>query len=94
MLSEHESYYTTILLLLAFLGNMEVPSPEGKGFNNSTADYASIHTEGTDQPDLSYLVFDTQFESALNGNIPMEQPLSQESLKDTLKKQLEFCLSR
>lgn len=49
---------------------------------------------GTDQPDLSYLVFDQQFESAIEGDVSKEQPMSEENLRESLKKLLEFCFSR
>lgn len=102
MMSKHDSYFTTVLLLLASLGNLDIPSSEGKGFNaeypDSAADYAPVPTEGIvngiDHPDMSYLVFDPQFESAIDGNVPKEQPMSEGSLRESLKKQLEFCFSR
>ncbi|XP_030275161.1 la-related protein 4 isoform X2 [Sparus aurata] len=83
-------------------GNVDVPSSGGKGFNaeypDSTADFAPVPTEGivngTDHPDLSYLVFDQQFESAIEGDVSKEQPMSEESLRESLKKLLEFCFSR
>lgn len=101
---KHDSCFTTILLLLAssILGNVDVPSSGGKGYDaeypDSTADYAPVPTEGivngTDHPDLSYLVFDPQCESAIDCDVSKEQPMSEESLRDHLKKQLEFCFSR
>ncbi|KAM8757741.1 la-related protein 4 isoform 1-T1 [Acanthopagrus schlegelii] len=83
-------------------GNVEVPSSGGKGFDaeypDSTADFAPVPTEGivngTDHPDLSYLVFDQQFESAIEGDVSKEQPMSEENLRESLKKLLEFCFSR
>ena len=90
------------LLASCVLGNVEVPSTGGKGFDaeypDSTADFAPVPTEGivngTDQPDLSYLVFDQQFESAIEGDVSKEQPMSEENLRESLKKLLEFCFSR
>ena len=65
---------------------------------DGTADYAPVPTEGlvngTDHPDLTYLVFDPQCESAADGDASKEQPMSEESLRESLKKQLEFCFSR
>ncbi|XP_073324289.1 la-related protein 4 isoform X2 [Pagrus major] len=83
-------------------GNVEVPSSGGKGFDaeypDSTADFAPVATEGIvngiDHPDLSYLVFDQQFESAIEGDVSKEQPMSEEGLRESLKKRLEFCFSR
>lgn len=83
-------------------GYADVPSTGGKGYDaeypDSTADYASVTTEGivngTDHPDLGYLVFDPQCESAIDGDAAKEQSMSEESLRESLKKQLEFCFSR
>lgn len=101
-MSKQESYFTTILLLLVSSGTLDIPSSEGKGFiaeyPDNAADYASLPAEGIvnniDLPDMSYLVFDSQFESAIDGNVAKEQPLSEESLRESLKKRLEFCFSR
>lgn len=80
----------------------DVASSGGKGYDveypDSPADYASVPTEGivngTDHPDLGYLVFDPQCESAIDGDASKEQPMSEESLRESLKKQLEFYFSR
>lgn len=45
-------------------------------------------------PDLSYLVFDPLCESAVEADVTKEEPLSEENLREYLKKQLEFCFSR
>ncbi|XP_053171679.1 la-related protein 4 isoform X2 [Scomber japonicus] len=67
-------------------------------YPDTTADYAYAPTEGVvngmDQTDLGYLVFDSQCESPIDGDAPKEQPMSEESLRESLKKQLEFCFSR
>lgn len=84
------------------LGNIDVPSLDGKGFDaeypESAVDYSSVPTEdfvnGIDHPDLSYLGFEPQFESTVHGNISKDAPMSEESLRETLKKRLEFCFSR
>ncbi|KAM9362250.1 la-related protein 4 [Symphorus nematophorus] len=83
-------------------GNTDVPSSGGKGYDtehpDSPADYAPAPTEGIvngyDHPDLSYLVFDPQCETAIDCDVSKEQPMSEESLRESLKKQLEFCFSR
>ncbi|XP_034726475.1 la-related protein 4 isoform X1 [Etheostoma cragini] len=83
-------------------GYSDVPSSGGKGHNaeypDSTADYAPVLAKGivngVDQPDIGYLLFDPQCESAIEGNASKEQPISEESLRESLKKQLEFCFSR
>lgn len=83
-------------------GYSDVPSLGGKGYDaeypDITADYAPGPTEGivngTDHPDLMYLVFDPQIESTIVGDASEEQPMSEESLRESLKKQLEFCFSR
>ncbi|KAM9860175.1 la-related protein 4 [Aulostomus maculatus] len=63
-----------------------------------STDYSYMSTEGTvngiENPDLGYLVFDSQCESAVDGDVSNEQPLSGDSLRESLKKQLEFCFSR
>lgn len=84
------------------LGYSDVPSSGGKGcdgeYPDSTADFASVPTEGivngTDNPDLAYLAFDPQCESTVDGDACKEEPMSEESLRESLKKQLEFCFSR
>ncbi|XP_054473322.1 la-related protein 4 isoform X2 [Anoplopoma fimbria] len=67
-------------------------------YPDKTADYASVPTEGiengTDHPDSGYLAFDPQCESAIDADASEEQPMSEESLRESLKKQLEFCFSR
>lgn len=102
--SKHDSYFTTILLLPAssVLGYTDVPSAGSKGYDpeypDSAADYTSIPVEGIvngiNHPDLGFLVFDPQSESAVDGDATKEQPMSEESLRESLKKQLEFCFSR
>ncbi|XP_038552615.1 la-related protein 4 isoform X1 [Micropterus salmoides] len=77
-------------------------SSGGKGYNteypDTTANYVPIPTEGivngTDHLDLSYLVFDPQCESAIDDEVSKEQPMAEENLRESLKKQLEFCFSR
>ncbi len=98
MLHKQNMYFSTTLLASSVLGNVDVHSSEGKGYNaeypDSTADYVPVPTEGIvngiDYPDLSYLVFDEHCQS----DVSKEQPMSEESLREYLKKQLEFCFSR
>ncbi|KAM6927197.1 la-related protein 4 [Xenentodon cancila] len=47
-----------------------------------------------DQSDVGYLAFDPQGESATDFEVSKLQPVSEESLHESLKKRLEFCLSR
>lgn len=83
-------------------GNIDVPSLEGKGFDaeypESAVDFAPVPTEdianGVDHPDLSYLGFGPHFEPAINATVAKDAPMSEESLRESLKKQLEFCFSR
>lgn len=101
LLSKLDWYFTTILFLLA-LCYCNVSSSGGKecdtAYPDTTADYAYTPTEGVgngiDQTDLGYLVFDSECESPIDGDAPKEQPMSEESLRESLKKQLEFCFSR
>ncbi|XP_069564520.1 la-related protein 4 isoform X2 [Brachyistius frenatus] len=81
----------------------DVPSSGGKGYD---AEYVDIPADdapvpigtssGNDlhQPDSGYLVFDPQCDSAIDNDESKEQPVSEESLRDSLKKRLEFCFSR
>ncbi|XP_055365261.1 la-related protein 4 isoform X2 [Betta splendens] len=46
-----------------------------------------------DYPDVAYTVFDPQCELA-SDDLPKKEPMSEEILRETLKKQLEFCFSR
>ncbi|KAM7006426.1 la-related protein 4 [Tautogolabrus adspersus] len=83
-------------------GYSDVPSSGVKGYDaeypDSTADYAHVPTEGIvnciDDADLSYLVLDPQCDPAMDGDVLVEQPMSEESLRESLKKRLEFCFSR
>ncbi|KAM3622265.1 uncharacterized protein V6R79_022281 [Siganus canaliculatus] len=83
-------------------GNLDVTSSGGKGYDaefpDSTADYTPVPTDGIvngmDHTDLRYLVFDPQFESTIDDEVSKEQPMTEESLRESLKKQLEFCFSR
>ncbi|XP_044033725.1 la-related protein 4 isoform X2 [Siniperca chuatsi] len=82
-------------------GYSDIPSSGGKGYDteypDSTADYVPVSTEGivngTDHPDLRYLAFDPQCESAID-DVTKQQPMSEENLRESLKKQLEFCFCR
>lgn len=104
MLSEFDGYFTTVSLTFAssVLGDLDDSSSGGKGcdaeYPDSTADYAPVPTDGTvngvDHLDMSYLVFDPQCELAIDAEVSKEQPMSEESLRESLKKQLEFCFSR
>lgn len=84
------------------LGNTNIASLEGKGFDveypESAVDYISVPTEdvvnGIDHLDLGYLGFEPQFESAISETISKDALTSEESLRESLKKQLEFCFSR
>ncbi len=50
--------------------------------------------DGIEHPDLTYLVFDPHCETAIDGDVSKAQPMSEETLRESLKKQLEFCFSR
>ncbi|XP_023646422.1 la-related protein 4 isoform X2 [Paramormyrops kingsleyae] len=47
---------------------------------------------GVDSPDLAFTVYEPV--SGLAGDVSQEQPISPENLRESLKKQLEFCFSR
>lgn len=84
------------------IGYLDIPSTEEKEcdseYSDLTSDYAYVPTEGTVDgvinPDLGYIVFQSPCESTGDGDVPDEQPTSEESLRESLKKQLEFCFSR
>ncbi|KAF0035021.1 hypothetical protein F2P81_012779 [Scophthalmus maximus] len=83
-------------------GYPDVPSSGAQGLDNEfpdgAADFAAVATEdnenGLNQPDMGFLVFDPQSDSAVDCDVSKEQPMSEENLRDSLKKQLEFCFSR
>ncbi|XP_041835854.1 la-related protein 4 [Melanotaenia boesemani] len=82
-------------------GYSDVPSLGGKGYYteylDTTADYSAVPTgnvHDTEQPDIGYLDFNPQGESATNIEVSKEQPVTEESLRGSLKKRLEFCFSR
>ncbi|XP_071775544.1 la-related protein 4 isoform X2 [Centroberyx gerrardi] len=83
-------------------GYSEAPSSGGKGYSteypDSTDGCAPVPAEGIlngiDPPELGYPHFDSLSGSAADGDVSKEQPLSEESLRESLKKQLEFCFSR
>ncbi|XP_061583555.1 la-related protein 4 [Cololabis saira] len=57
---------------------------------------SSAEMPGTtmDQSDVGYLAFDPQGEPATDLEVSKLQPVSEDSLRESLKKRLEFCLSR
>ncbi|KAM4612582.1 la-related protein 4 isoform 2-T2 [Polymixia lowei] len=83
-------------------GYPEAPSSESKGYGSEYSDssdgIAPVPAEGImngiDHPELGYPLFDPLTGSAIDGMVSKEQPLSEESLRESLKKQLEFCFSR
>ncbi|XP_040058743.2 la-related protein 4 isoform X1 [Gasterosteus aculeatus] len=83
-------------------GYADVPSSAGKGyeaeFPDGTVAYASVPAEcivnGTDHTISEYLVFDPQCDSAIDADASEGQPMTEENLRESLKKQLEFCFSR
>uniref|UniRef100_A0A673CFH1 La ribonucleoprotein 4Ab n=1 Tax=Sphaeramia orbicularis TaxID=375764 RepID=A0A673CFH1_9TELE len=65
--------------------------PEGSNYDHVPTDCIK---NDIDYPDLGYLVFDPQYNTAIEDDVSKEQPMSEESLRESLKKQLEFCFSR
>lgn len=83
----------------------EFSSPDGKDFglvypdgSDYGSDYDPIATEvmgnGCDYPDVGYLVFDPQFNGSVEEEVQPDKTLSEESLRESLKKKLEFYFSR
>lgn len=88
-------------LSYSVLGYSDVPSAGCKGYNTeypeSAADYVPVHqglVNGSNHPELGYQVFEPQNESAADEDVSKDQPMSEENLRESLKKQLEFCFSR
>lgn len=85
----------------SLLGFSDVPSSGGKGYDaeylDSTSESAPLPTgivNDIEQPDLGYVVFDSQCEATIDNNMSKEEPVSEENLREALKKRLEFCFSR
>ncbi|CAN9512239.1 unnamed protein product [Ophioblennius macclurei] len=81
-------------------GYTDISSSGGKGFDteyvDSTLDCTPVTpgvVNGIEQPDLGYLVYDSQCESTMD-DVAKEQTVSEETVRESLKKQLEFCFSR
>nr|XP_015199967.1 PREDICTED: la-related protein 4 isoform X2 [Lepisosteus oculatus] len=49
---------------------------------------------GMDPPELGFPLYEAPTGSIGEGELPEEQPISPENLRESLKKQLEFCFSR
>lgn len=84
-------------------GYLDIPSMVSKGLDveylDSVGDYGPVPTEviidDVHHPDLGYLVFEPESELATDSDSSVEQPpMSAETLRESLKKQLEFCFSR
>lgn len=76
---------------------------EDKGYSTEYSDTSdgipalavdSCLTNGMEAPDYGYPVFDPPTCTAADGELPKEGPMSEESLRESLRKQLEFCFSR
>ncbi|KAM4588626.1 la-related protein 4 [Odontesthes bonariensis] len=82
-------------------GYSDVPSSGGKGcypeYVDGTADCVPVpvgSVNDIEQLDLGYTGFDPQGECATDNEVSKEQPVTEESLRESLKKRLEFCFSR
>ncbi|XP_054882747.1 la-related protein 4 [Poeciliopsis prolifica] len=77
-------------------GFSDVLSLESKGYSidflSSPDEYST--SEDFDHTDLGYLVFDAQGDSAIDTELSKEEVVTEESLRESLKKRLEFCFSR
>lgn len=62
--------------------------------NHSISNAVVGVVNGMDPPDQSFSVCDHTTATNVESKIPEEQPLSEESLRESLKKELEFCFSR
>ncbi|CAL8335774.1 unnamed protein product [Lota lota] len=83
-------------------GYSEVAFSEDKGYSteySDTSDGTPVRageglTNGVEQLDFGYPLFDPPAGSPADGELAPEEPLSEENLRESLKKQLEFCFSR
>uniref|UniRef100_A0A1A7WE10 La ribonucleoprotein domain family, member 4 n=1 Tax=Iconisemion striatum TaxID=60296 RepID=A0A1A7WE10_9TELE len=82
-------------------GSTDGLSPDTKGYYSdyleSTGDYVPVlpcTMQDVDQPDLGYLVFDTQSGSSTDIEVCKEEIVMEENLRESLKERLEFCFSR
>ncbi|KAI7794200.1 la-related protein 4 isoform X1 [Triplophysa rosa] len=62
--------------------------------DNSTSSTVVGLVNGMDPPDQSFPVCEQTTATSVESKLPEEQPLSEESLRESLKKELEFCFSR
>lgn len=96
VISQSHCYFFFFLL-----GCIDVPSPDPKGdycdYLDSPIDYVpepSCTVHEMDQPDLGYLISDLQGDFATDTEVCTKQEVTEENLRDSLKKVLEFCFSR
>ncbi|XP_068598085.1 LOW QUALITY PROTEIN: la-related protein 4-like [Brachionichthys hirsutus] len=71
-------------------GNLNVPFSEEK---EATAERAPVLSEGIGSG-VDHAVSDPHFTSAVSDDVSENQPPSEKSLRESLKRRLEFCLSR
>ncbi|XP_023860904.1 la ribonucleoprotein 4Aa isoform X2 [Salvelinus sp. IW2-2015] len=62
--------------------------------SSSAASAAEITVNGMDPPDLGFTPTETTTGTSGETKLTEERPLSSENLRDSLKKELEFCFSR
>ena len=82
-------------------GYSEAPSSGGKGqgteHSGGSGDTALVPPEGVmngNPPEMGYPLFDQPPAPAVDGEVSVEAPLSEENVRESLKKQLEYCFSR
>ncbi|XP_015226165.1 PREDICTED: la-related protein 4-like isoform X2 [Cyprinodon variegatus] len=77
-------------------GFSELFSPESKGYSmdylNSPEEYFT-HND-VELPDLGYLVYDQQDNPSTHAELSEGEAVTEESVRESLKKRLEFCFSR
>ncbi|KAM4740788.1 la-related protein 4 [Anableps anableps] len=61
-------------------------------FLSSTGEYST--SDDVEHPDFGYLVLDAQSDTAIDTELSKEEVVTEESLRESLKKRLEFCFSR
>ncbi|XP_056304837.1 la-related protein 4 isoform X3 [Danio aesculapii] len=75
------------------VGKLYTPGFSALEDNSTSATVVGV-VNGMDPPDQSFPVCERITAANVDSKLPEEQPVSEESLRESLKKELEFCFSR
>lgn len=75
------------------IGKLYTPGLSALEDNSTSATVVGV-VNGMDPPDQSFPVCERITATNVDSKLPEEQPVSEESLRESLKKELEFCFSR